>query len=214
MSIAEDNEGPADKTFKKPAVRIDTFRNQLAGCRALLENVEKEAEDLQWLGYERQAAKEGERVKGGGRDFALDTHGDKRARDAYRELADVVLESVESIAESAHDALRFLRVSGVGTRRTPRQVSALELAEQIGNQARRIGRGEYTPVRRHPQPDTNAALVGLRGEAQRLSSERDVAREAVRLLEAAWPDGERKARGIPHEVQALVDRVLGREDGA
>lgn len=210
MSIAEDNEGPADRTFKRPAPRIDTFRSQIAGTIALLENVIAEADDLHLLGYERQAAAADRvHVRGGDRDFALDTHGDKRARDAYRELADVVLESVETIAESAHDALRFLRVSGVGTRRTPRQVSALELAEQIGNQARRIVRGEYTPVRRHPQPDTNAALVGLRGEAQRLSSERDVAREAVRLLEAEWSEDAK----FPHALKSVVDRVLGREDG-
>lgn len=215
MSIADndDNEGPPDRTFKRPAPRIDSFRNQIDGTIALLGNVRAEAEDLHVLGYERPAAAaDRAHVKGGDRDYALDTHGDKRARDAYRNLADVVLDSVEDIAEASHDALRFLRVSGVGTRRTPRQLDALQLAEQITNQSKRIVAGEYTPVRRHPQPGQNEAVVALRAEGASVLSERDQARmerdqarDAVRLLVKGWPGG------VPVGLRPVVERVLGRE---
>lgn len=158
--------------------RVDTVRNQLFGARELLAMVGAEVEDLHVLAYDRPTASR-EKVHGGQRDYALDTHGDPRARAALRELSLAAVHACEVVAQVAHDQLKILR-SGERTNGTRRMVSSEELLQAIEAQGRRAARGEYTPVRREAQPDSD--LVA--GTVDRLTRERDQARTQADRLTA------------------------------
>lgn len=138
-----------------PTPRIDSMRNRLAATRQLMAMLEDELEDLHVLAYERQRLTS-ERVRGGEPDYALDNHGDPRARSAYREIGTATVHALEVIADAHHTALQLLR-SGERGRNPTRKVKAEELAAALETQARRAARGEYTPGRREAQPD--AALA-------------------------------------------------------
>ena len=141
---------------KQPAPRIDTMRNRLAATRALLAMVQDELEDLNVLAYDRARINR-ERVRGGEPDWALDTHGDPRARTAYREIGTSTIHALEVIADAHHQALTLLR-SGTPTGRRPRYIiNSEELAQAIEAQARRAARDEYTPTARESQPDKHQA---------------------------------------------------------
>lgn len=144
-------------------IRLDTLRNQIAGTIALLQMIHQELEDLHVLAYERHTASDEAKVAGGSRDYALDTHGDPQARNAYRTLGDTTAAACETLATVTHDALNLLR-----TGRTPatgrRRIQLTELGDAIAAQQRRIARGDYTPIRRGPQPDSDQALNQTRRE--------------------------------------------------
>lgn len=151
-------------------MRIDVARNEIEATRALLALALEELDDLHVLAYDR-ATLTRERVAGGDHDYALDTHGDTRARDAYRAFSDQITETCRSLAAAAHDMLRLLRYGASPVPRTPRTITALEHAEALEAKARRAARGEYTPVRRHPQPDTALAAKAEEREILRLQLE-------------------------------------------
>lgn len=158
-------------------VRIDTFRNQVAATVQLLTKVSAEVVDLHALAYDRSRAV-GERVAGGATDYALDTHGDPKAREAYRAMSDAMCATAESLAIAAHTALRRLRESDQHPpRRGRRHIDALELAEKLAAQARRQMRGDDGSVRGLPQPDRDVAL-------QRAVDELDEERLARQMAEA------------------------------
>jgi hypothetical protein len=159
------------------APRIDTMRNRIDATISLLAMARDELEDLHVLAYERHTAASDAKVSGGARDYALDTHGDLRARDAYRRLGDAIVGGpglvgvCDLLAGAAHDMTRVLRVGQIG-RNPSRRVSALELAEALEAQAIRVKRGEYTPVRVEKQPDlkrVSRAVADLREERDRLA---------------------------------------------
>lgn len=136
------------------APRIDTMRNRLTATRELLSDVEKEIHDLHVLAYDRQAAKDDVSVNGGQRDYALDTHGDPRARDAYRTLANTVSDICDQLAAAAHDVIILLREGDTpGQPRGRRRIDTEELAQQLEHQAVRIAQADYTPHRVRPQPE-------------------------------------------------------------
>lgn len=151
-----------------PTPRIDTLRNRLAATRSLLAMVEDELGDLNVLAYDRARVAR-ERVDGGERDWALDTHGDPRARDAYREIGLAAVHALEVLADSHHAALKLLR-SGTLNGRSPRyMVNSEELAQVLEAQARRVARDEYTPTARETQPNQAHAEEAV----ARLIRERD-----------------------------------------
>lgn len=163
------------------APRIDTTRNRLAATRELLGDVEKEIEDLHTLAYDRQVAKDDVAVSGGQRDYALDTHGDPRARDAYRTLANTVSDVCDQLAEAAHDVIVLLREGDTpGHPRGRRRIDTEELAQQLEHQAVRIANGDYTPHRIRPQPEA----AETRKVLDRVRRERDQARADVERLKA------------------------------
>jgi hypothetical protein len=137
------------------APRIDSLRSQLAATIDLLQTVGEELEDLHALAYDRPRLAQ-ERTNGGMRDYALDTHGDPRARDAYRALGGASTKACESLAIAAHETIRLLREGTPTGIRTRRHATAAEIATAIAAQGRRIARGEYTPIRRLPQPKPGA----------------------------------------------------------
>jgi hypothetical protein len=162
-------------------VRIDTLRNRIAGTRQLLEMLAEELDDLHLLAYERPAAKDEAHVAGGSRDYALDTHGDPQCRAAYRRLGDVTADACARIDASITDALQLLRQGSPPTR-TGRRLHLVELGEAIAAQTRRAARGDYTAVRRGPQPDERRALADVVDDRDRLTRELAAAHKEIARL--------------------------------
>lgn len=159
--------------------RIDNLRNRLDSTRELLAIVAEETDDLHVLAYNRAAAQREAVVAGGQPDYALDTHGDQRARRAYRGLGLAAIDAVEILAAASHNAFRLLRTGSEDRPRIGRRMIEIEeLAAGIEAQARRVIRGEYAPVRREPQPEAEQAHTVV----DRLRRERDQARTEVQRL--------------------------------
>lgn len=160
-------------------VRIDTARNQIAATVALLTQLGVELEDLHALAYDRPAAAERIKVSGGERDYALDTHGDPKARLVYRALGDAITNACGDIAAAAHGVSQVLRSADEDRPRTRRTISALEVAELIEARARRIARGEYSAVRHLPQPDADRALRASERARTKAEAEADALRRQL-----------------------------------
>lgn len=162
-------------------VRIDTLRNTIAGTRHLLDMVHEELEDLHVVAYERPTANADAKVSGGSRDYALDTHGDPKARDAYRRLGDVTADACARIDAAVSDALKLLR-DGDTPVKTQRRLRLVELGEAIAAQARRTRRGDYSAVRRGPQPDEHRAVSEAITDRDRLVRELAKANKEIQRL--------------------------------
>lgn len=134
--------------------RIDRTRSRLAAGADLLESIRRELEDLHELAYNRHAAQNRMRVLGGTPDYALDTHGDPRARQLLHDLDAQILSLLEPMVEISHAALAFLHAGEGPARRrdASADVDPAELELAVAARARRVARGEYTPHRRGPQP--------------------------------------------------------------
>jgi hypothetical protein len=180
------------------APRIDTMRNRLAATRELLAMAERQLETLHVLAYERARAASDAKVNGGARDYALDTHGDPKAREAYQRLGDVIVGGpgvvgvCDLLAWAAHDMIRILQVGERTSRNPSQRVTALELAEAIEAQSNRIARGEYTPVRTEEQPGrkkVNRAVADLREERDRLATRNE---RLTTRLQRRGDDGEKR----------------------
>lgn len=133
--------------------RIDTAERQLRQAIDLLTACLEELGDLHALAYERRTATPGDRVRVSVTDWALDTHGSPKARAAYRRLLGATLAAAEPIYVAALDVIAILREGERARRYGPRVATAAEVMEAIAMQAKRLGRGEYTPVRRVAQPE-------------------------------------------------------------
>jgi hypothetical protein len=182
----------------KPA-RIDTVRSRLVGTQALLELVAAQLEDLHVLAYDRQTAARELAVTGGSRDWALDTNGDPRARDAYRQLNIAAMGACTKLAEAANTAVRLLTEGDPGEPRprTRRTIRLHELASAVDAQARRIARGDYTPVANRPQPATSAidGLVDrLARDLEQANARADRLAQRLERYEPTKPRRERRRR--------------------
>lgn len=149
-------------------VRIDTLRNQIAATCTLLNMVAEELQDLHDLAYERATTATEAKVAGGSRDYALDTHGDPQARAAYRQIGDATSNACATLATISHDALALLRTGNTPTRGR-RRIQLAELGEAIAAQQRRIARGDYSAIRRGPQPDRDQALAQITKDRDNLN---------------------------------------------
>lgn len=179
------------------APRIDTLRNRITATRQLLTTIHDELEDLHVLAYDRKAAAaEAPPVRGGQRDWALDTHGSPHARTAYRALAEATINACAQLAEASHNAIRILRDHQPGdTPRTRRLITTDELVTALAAQARRqTNRTSYQPVPAIPQPEHAEVLRA----AERVIKERDQLRDRCEKLEARLalyePDGQERPR--------------------
>lgn len=164
------------------APRIDTLRNRITATRELLTTIHDELEDLHVLAYDRQAAAAEAPVRGGQRDWALDTHGNPHARTAYRALAEATINACAQLAEASHNAIRILRDHQPGdTPRTRRLITTDELVTALAAQARRqTNRTSYQATRAIPQPEHAEVLRA----AERVIKERDQLRDRCEKLEA------------------------------
>lgn len=178
------------------APRIDTLRNRITATRELLTTIHDELEDLHVLAYDRQAAAAEAPVRGGQRDWALDTHGNPHARTAYRQLAEATINACAQLAEASHNAIRILRDHQPGdTPRTRRLITTDELVTALAAQARRqTHRTSYQAVPAIPQPEHAEVLRAAERiirERDRLAAENDKLRARLALYE---PDRERPRR--------------------
>lgn len=135
------------------APRIDTVRRNIATTRDLLELVARELDDLHALAYDKPRGKERPNVRGGERDYALDRHGDPKARELLKELATNLDAVLAALSDTALQTRAFMRDGTVGRRVQMRRVSPTELKGLLDAQKRRQERGEYAPNRTYPQPD-------------------------------------------------------------
>jgi hypothetical protein len=158
------------------APRIDTTRNRLEATRELLTMILDELDDLHCLAYERATATRDAPVRGGDHDYALDTHGDQRARAAYTDLATKTIGACTTLAEASHNAIALLREGRAPGPRMRRLIDTDELVQALAAQARRADRGDYTPHRSHVQPE----VAGVKHTIDRIIRERD---DALRLVD-------------------------------
>lgn len=169
-------------------MRIDTTRNQIATTQALLTRALAEAEDLHVLAYERQAASEDIKVNGGKADYALDTHGDVRVREAYRAFIAQLTMNAAALEDAAHQLLAHLSRDTKNGHRGPRISLALQNALLLEAKARRAARGEYQPHQGLPQPAKDDAFQAALQDNARLEREN---KKLTRDLDEANRDRER-----------------------
>lgn len=192
-------------------IRIDTFRRQLTGLIALVELVRDNADDLHDLATDRARAAT-VKVRGGQPDYALDNHGDVRARQLLHDIQQRTLDAVEPLHQAAADAASYLRPTHTrtGRRDTTADATSTEILEAIAAQQRRHQRGERTSTATVDQPsvytpDTNAELELLRTAVRKMAGTTcDLHKEPqpIRL----------DARLTPAERDA-VRRALGTDTG-
>lgn len=171
--------------------RIDTVRNRLTSTVTLLETLDLELPDLHVLATDRAVARREAMVSGGERDYALDNHGDPRARLAYKLIAHATQDTSDIFTDVAHDVFRVLRAGEVGRPGRP-TVGPEGLALALLAQSKRIANGEYTPVRAVDQPNGGQAAKALRVED--LVRDRDRWKRRAEALEARF-ERQRKAQG-------------------
>lgn len=154
--VGEPDRPIVDRHGRRAPLRVDTFRSQVAAAAELLRLVGEHLDDLHVLAYDRPKAAEVQRVAGGSRDYALDTHGSAAARDLWREAAAAVIDTTEDLAEVCHRVLTWLRTGDRPTERRDRSadVTLAELSAAIDAQKRRRARGDYSPVASEQQPAT------------------------------------------------------------
>lgn len=178
------------------AVRVDTLRNRIAGTIDLLGKAREEADDLHLLAYDRRTAADEAKVAGGSRDYALDTHGDLKAREAYKHLADAILSACGTLEDATTYVNKVLRAASDTdpVKLGPRSTTAVELGEKIAAQARRIADDSYVPVRRMPQPSTSTAWTKLVKSKEAETDKVRALEDEVRQLRAELAEQRRTRR--------------------
>jgi hypothetical protein len=139
--------------------RIDAFERDLDDLIELLTMVRKSARDLHTLAYDRKVAAS-ERVSASGpMHFYLDQNGDMKAREAMRHLMRATKSAIGPIEHAARDCKRILTAGEAPKRNRelgPRTITAAEHLDALRAQARRASRGEYTPAKTWPQPESGS----------------------------------------------------------
>lgn len=171
--------------------RVDSTRNRIDATGKLLADIQPHLLDLHALAYDRATARR-EAVNGGSRDYALDTHGDPRARTAYKHLALATIDACELLAEAAHDVARLLKDGDHDHTKSREYINEEELALALAAKATRIARGEAEsiPTNAQPKADMTARVLA------RVIAERDALQRKVEHLERQLPQtGKRTKRG-------------------
>lgn len=141
------------------APRIDTIRREINDAQTVLGYLAANLEDLHALAYEKHHAGQAERTRGGQRDYALDNHGDPKARALYETIAKAIIGLVSGQTLPARkewsrlDGLVQLEQQTRGFlthgKNDPTKIAAVtqadEVVRQIVARRRRIARGEYEP---------------------------------------------------------------------
>lgn len=170
--------------------RVDSTRNRIAATTTLLGDVLPHIEDLHALAYDRAAARRDAVVAGGSRDYALDTHGDPKARTAYKHLALAAIDACELLAEAAHDTLALFRQGDHDHQKTAARINEEELALALEAKARRIARGEIESIPTNAQPHADLTARVL----HRVIAERDALQRKVDRYERDHPAPETRTK--------------------
>lgn len=178
--------------------RIDTTRNRLDATIKLLGKAHDDLEVLHTLAYNRATARREAMVAGGDRDYALDNHGDPRARDAYKQLSLATLDACDILAETAHTvAALFTDGYDDQRRRGGQTITVVDLAVALEAKARRASRGEFNPQPVVPQPKADDAakvtLESVAADNQRLREENQQLRARLDQREPRRQRGWRSA---------------------
>jgi hypothetical protein len=176
-----------------PAPRIDTLRAQITATITLLESARAQLDTLHELAYDRAVAAEHQRTSGGQADYALDRHGDPKARAAYVELGKMVIHVCGHIATKVHPAVKLLADPDATRDDKPQSISPRDWADVTAAQARRIARGEFDPGRVVAQPEPSKWRKSTSGKINALELE----------LRQARAELDRRAR----RIQRLEKRV-------
>lgn len=189
------------------APRIDTFRNVVDAVMTRLEEIRPEIEDIHDLAYNRTRAM-GDKVKGGSVDYALDTHGDMRARELYIDAAARLVGLGRATEQSLKAIRRYLNQDDGRIRRYNGSViTAAEFDGAVTARSRRSARGEHHPHRVVAQPerahriDPNVELEQLRGAVRRLAKHLD--REHRGCVNE---DGARRGRWLDRSIMNPAQR--------
>lgn len=135
------------------APRIDAVRNEIRHASSLLQLLAGQLDDLHVLAYDRSASTGGDKVRGGSRDYALDNHGDRRARDLYEQIAKDLRHTINDLVGSIKSVRGYLTSgSGGGRRDASADATTDEVLAALDAQRRRHQRGEYQPTPLTPQP--------------------------------------------------------------
>lgn len=166
-----------------PTPRIDTLRNQTQATATLLDDISNLVHLLHDLAYSRSTAAERIRVRGGQPDYALDTHGDPKARAAYRRLGRTIDHACAQLATACHDTLRILNDGGQpGTNRHhPATIDVVEHVLAIDAQHRRIQAGE-PDIRTRPQPRQAGTETAMAQRIRRLEADNTRLRRRLKTL--------------------------------
>jgi hypothetical protein len=135
------------------APRIDSVRAEFRDAIHLLQQMADQLEDLHVLAYSRHRAAQEAKVRGGSRDYALDTHGDKRARDLYARTATDMHRFIGHLTSSLKEVRGYLTGGNGPSRRDPSaDCTTDEVVAAMDAAARRRDRGEYSPAPLAEQP--------------------------------------------------------------
>lgn len=201
------------------APRIDTFRRTMDAVVERLAELRPDIEDIHELAYNRTKAAAYDRVSGGSPDFALDTHGDMKARDLYIDLAAQLIGFGRGVERASKKLRTHLNQQSSAIRRDgSADVTAEEFTQARYAQARRIGRGEQhahavvAQAERRHFIDPVAELEHLRTAFRRLAARLDEDHKDCR-----YHDGQREGRRRPRWLdrsilspaqRGAVDRAL------
>lgn len=156
-------------TGRAPDIR--SVHNRLDATTQLLDLVRTQLDELHALGNDRPRAAERLNVLGGSRDYALDSHGDPRARELYRQVALELLALIELTTVASHTMHSWLRTGEIDTttRRGTQIVTGDEFLEALAAQSRRIDRGESdTPLVDQPTHKRATDITALQRQARDL----------------------------------------------
>lgn len=150
--------------------RIDAVRNEIRHAIELLHLLGDQLDDLHVLAYDRHHAAAEAKVRGGSRDYALDNHGDKQARDLYAQVARDLRHTISGLTGSIKGVRGYLTAgSGGGRRDATADATADEVIAALDAQRRRRARGEYEPALLATQPHV-ASQTEWRTECEALRS--------------------------------------------
>lgn len=160
------------------APRIDTVRKDLHAVLHAIGTALEHLEDLHALAYDRPRAAQAQR-RSQRTDYALDTHGDPKARAAYEQLATRAPAAATALRTAITGALELFDTGQIRTRRdTTADATTPEIIDALARHHQRHANGTAgsTPTIAQPLPaGANRAL-----DAARLQNELDTLRSAVR----------------------------------
>ena len=141
------------------APRIDSVRRDINDAITSLRFLADNLEDVHALAYNRHRAAQEAKVRGGTRDYALDTHGDPEARRLYTDTARIAEKIIDEAIGMATDVRSWLTEGKGGSRKdATADCSTDEIIAALDARRRRKARGEYEPSLIAQQPVVVASM--------------------------------------------------------
>lgn len=189
------------------APRIDTFRRTIDAVIVRLSEFRAEVGDLHDLAHDRHRAGNDAKVRGGSRDYALDTHGDPRARQLYIDVAARTIGLARAVEADLKAVGRYLDAGDRSNART-KDAEDDEVIDAVNAARRRRLRGETSHHLRVAQPPIQSQ-VDWRQECEALR--RATAKVTTRFAEMhadceQVEDGKRRKLRRRYDLSVLSPR--------